>query len=242
MPAGHSPWNCALNVSDATRRSCEAPEEAWDNELVTQTEGFTLQIAPNSLSGYVGVKRLGHGRFETRCYDGRHSHGFISLGIFHTAVEAAVARAKHVATAWQRVVGEEHEGTISKRELDVASKEALLAKREALLAKREAALAAREAAAAEQQTRVQNELEAVRDREARAATRELALASREMALKCMIAERKSAMTEREKAADTAAKALATQEAALHVRKRSRDADQEAMRWASFDRDGERNKW
>ena len=57
-----------------------------------------------------------------------------------------------VATAWQRVVGEEHEGTISKRELDVASKEALLAKREA-------ALAAREAAAAEQQTRVQNELE-----------------------------------------------------------------------------------
>ena len=63
--------------------------------VVRQAEGWRLHLSPKSSTGYLGVVRQVSGRYEARrLSQGTHQH----LGLFDTAVEAAIAYAKHVAT------------------------------------------------------------------------------------------------------------------------------------------------
>ena len=57
-------------------------------------EGYTLLRSSSTASGYAGVYQLPTGKFKaSACFDGKSTH----IGHFDTAIEAAVAYAKHVA-------------------------------------------------------------------------------------------------------------------------------------------------
>ena len=67
-------------------------EEEKAHDLVSEAEGLQLHMATrnNSSSGYCGVSTRACGRFEAR-----HGKERLYLGLFDTAVEAAVAYARH---------------------------------------------------------------------------------------------------------------------------------------------------
>ena len=83
-------------VAYARHLSAEfAQDEAKDGGLVTEANGMTLKLSGKSNTGYTGVRALAgaEGRFEARIWsDGKHEY----LGLFNTAVEAAVAYARHL--------------------------------------------------------------------------------------------------------------------------------------------------
>ena len=57
-------------------------------------EGYKLLRSSSTASGYAGVYQLPTGKFKaSACFDGKSTH----IGHFDTAIEAAVAYAKHVA-------------------------------------------------------------------------------------------------------------------------------------------------
>ena len=62
-------------------------------ELVTEAEGLRLHMSPDNPTGYKGIRVKQGGRFEART---KTQGKDVYLGSFGTAVEAAVAYAKHV--------------------------------------------------------------------------------------------------------------------------------------------------
>lgn len=61
-------------------------------DVVTESEGFQLQLSSRNVTGYRGVAR-NQGKFQARICkgsDGKYKH----IGSFDTAVEAAVAQAR----------------------------------------------------------------------------------------------------------------------------------------------------
>ena len=85
-----------MNDDDDDGDDDDEEEEQEGGAKPTKAEGFKLHMSKrkNSRTGYLGVyKQPNRGRFEARAphRDGRQQH----LGTFGTAVEAAVAVAKH---------------------------------------------------------------------------------------------------------------------------------------------------
>ena len=92
-------------------QGCDAPEDATDEDedvekpskLVTEAEGVKLHLSSKSSTGYMCIQRKNNGRFEARTrhhpresrkYD-RERGDTKRLGTFDTAVEAALAYARH---------------------------------------------------------------------------------------------------------------------------------------------------
>ena len=76
----------------------EEHEGEEEGELPTEAEGFKLHLSSASATGYKGVC-LNKGRYEARDrVGGKSTH----IGSYGTAVEAAVALAKHRASAASR--------------------------------------------------------------------------------------------------------------------------------------------
>ena len=72
----------------------EEPEEEEQHEVVEEAEGLRLHLSSSSGTGYRNVARKPSGRFGSQIYrHGKHH----SLGVFDTAVEAAVAYARAAA-------------------------------------------------------------------------------------------------------------------------------------------------
>ena len=72
----------------------EAPPAAADDGLVREAEGFRLHLSSRAATGYLGVSEI-DGRFSAK-KDGT------TIGYYDTAVEAAVAVARHVEAAEKR--------------------------------------------------------------------------------------------------------------------------------------------
>ena len=92
--------------------SCAAPEEAWVDEVVKEAEGVKLHLYRRGSTGYLGV-RLDKGRYRAALSSGGKR---IHIGNYGTAVEAAVAYAKYVATAGREESSKEK---VSEREDEV---------------------------------------------------------------------------------------------------------------------------
>ena len=67
----------------------EEEEAAHYGELVTEAEGYQLFLSSKNACGYKGVWKTRGGRFEAR-------KGNVYIGMYDTALEAAVGYAKHV--------------------------------------------------------------------------------------------------------------------------------------------------
>ena len=104
-------WTCELNTGDPARNRCDAPEErtidsAVDEEHddgddegaepVAEAEGVPLHMSAVSATGYTGVRRESWRGEGEACYSARY--GSATLGRYGTAVEAALAYARHVQT------------------------------------------------------------------------------------------------------------------------------------------------
>ena len=102
-------WTCELNTGDPARSRCDAPEErtidsAVDEEHddgddegaepVAEAEGVPLHMSAVSATGYTGVRRESWRGEGEACYSARY--GSVTLGRYGTAVEAALAYARHV--------------------------------------------------------------------------------------------------------------------------------------------------
>ena len=69
------------------------PSEMVLSSVVVEAEGYRLFLSKTSATGYMGVREQ-NGRFQARRkVDGKYVH----IGVYDTAVEAAVAYAKHAA-------------------------------------------------------------------------------------------------------------------------------------------------
>ena len=72
--------------------SAGAPADA----LVNEADGYTLFLSNRKNdSGYKGVTKMRNGRYEAYYYDASRKVK-VNIGVYDTAVEAAVAYAKHV--------------------------------------------------------------------------------------------------------------------------------------------------
>mgnify|MGYP000874477695 FL=1 len=99
--------NVALERDESLEPEGDAGVEADDQEevggdMVTEAEGLRLHLSPRSNTGYRSVRRepnypSGQPRAKPFRAEYRHDGRSVSLGYFATAVEAAVAYAKHMA-------------------------------------------------------------------------------------------------------------------------------------------------
>ena len=64
--------------------------------VVKEAAGYKLFLSSKSVTGYMGVSKHAAGRFWASYYDSALANT-VSLGTYDTAVEAAVAYAKHMA-------------------------------------------------------------------------------------------------------------------------------------------------
>ena len=158
----------------------EEDEEAEDDleaELVTEAEGLQLHLSSKSKTGYLGVRIPSSGRFVAA-----YSHGTQKtwVGTFDTALEAAVAYARHVkAVSEEAVAGggdEEEQAANQDDDQDEVSE-------------RERALNAREAAVEQREAAVEAEL----------SRREAALETRQRAMEADLARREAAFEARRRA-------------------------------------------
>ena len=124
-PSGALPerWTCELNTGDPARNRCDAPEErtidsAVDEEHdgdddegaepVAEAEGVPLHMSAVSATGYTGVRRESWRGEGEPCYSARY--GSATLGRYGTAVEAALAYARHVQSVRAAAGGGAAEG------------------------------------------------------------------------------------------------------------------------------------
>ena len=82
-----------LTLEADSKDDCDANIDGEDDEVVQKAEGLQLHLSSKGSTGYLGVFKSGS-RFEVR-YGNKRS-GYKALGTFPTAVEGAVAYAKHV--------------------------------------------------------------------------------------------------------------------------------------------------
>ena len=88
----------ARTMGTKTSKEVESEDAVWvdveveaADELVKEAEGFKLHLSPRGSTGYLSVSR-NHGRFVAQAFsDGKR----INIGRYETAVEAAVAYARH---------------------------------------------------------------------------------------------------------------------------------------------------
>ena len=78
-------------------------EEAAGEQMVTEAEGYQLFLSRKSKSGYMGVSEMSSGGFQARRFTS--SQRLVDLGLFDTALDAAVAYAKHAAADGMRAGG-----------------------------------------------------------------------------------------------------------------------------------------
>ena len=78
-------FDTAVEAARAFARAAGPPPEEPD---VTEAEGLRLHLSSTSPTGYMGVSEEPSGRFRARYKYGGHAY---NLGLFDTAVEAAVA-------------------------------------------------------------------------------------------------------------------------------------------------------
>jgi len=92
--------NAKLAGGKESGPSSEAKVETQDTAIVTEVEGQQLHLAPGTSTGYKGVFSRSKGSYGARVTRNGES---IRLGVFNTAIEAAVAYAKHVQELTGRV-------------------------------------------------------------------------------------------------------------------------------------------
>ena len=88
-PAAPAPGACA----EACAEACACAGADTPEVEVKEVGGYKLFLSKTSATGYMGVREQ-NGRFQARRkVDGKYVH----IGVYDTAVEAAVAYAKHAA-------------------------------------------------------------------------------------------------------------------------------------------------
>ena len=96
--ASRESWRAHATMARVVPGSADAllqfAEPLMDDEEERLPPDVTLQLSDKSATGYRGVKNV-QGRYAASCWvQGRH----VSLGTFDTAVQAAVAYARHAAS------------------------------------------------------------------------------------------------------------------------------------------------
>eukprot|EP00900_Chrysochromulina_parva_P009663 jgi/Chrpa1/18699/Chrysochromulina_OHIO_Genome00022198-RA len=107
----------AVAYARCIARDGEAAGEADAAGMVTEAEGLRLHLSPRSSSGYRGVTRIPNypsGQPPAKPFQARYKRDerLVSLGCFATAVEAAVAYAKHIARDGEAAAEEEGAGHV----------------------------------------------------------------------------------------------------------------------------------
>ena len=97
-------------ATPGTSAAAKSKKRKRSLEVVAEAEGLALHLSSSTKSGYKGVSQLESGRWRARFSTrrgGKYVH--IGLGTYDTAVEAAVAYAKHVQSREAGAADEEEE-------------------------------------------------------------------------------------------------------------------------------------
>ena len=108
-------------IPGTTARDGEAVGEADAASIVTEAEGLRLHLSPRSKTGYLGVLRMPNlpsGQPRAKPFRARYGGDgrSVSLGLFASAVEAAVAYANHIARDGEAAGKADAEGIVTEAE------------------------------------------------------------------------------------------------------------------------------